>query len=104
MEIPREPNLLMKPGTSSRFCTAHPLIRNSFPSITYVLPGTTPGAGQTALPSDIENAVVEQGSYWFTNRDKLGLTRNRPNAGTYEQFPQFDLIPSAAQVIRKYQR
>src|SRR5438270_768268 len=70
----------------------------------YVLPGTTPGAGQTALPSDIENAVVEQVSYWFTNRDKLGLIGNRPNAGTYEQFAQFDLLPSVAQVIKKYQR
>src|SRR5438874_7764701 len=34
----------------------------------YVLPGTTPGVGQTALPDDLEQAAVEQVSYWFRNR------------------------------------
>src|SRR5437879_4691307 len=39
----------------------------------YVLPGTAPAAGQTALPDDIEQAAVEQVAYWFRNRDKAGL-------------------------------
>src|SRR6266702_5430237 len=42
----------------------------------YVLPGTTPGAGQTALPSDLEQAAVEQVAAWFRNRDKTGLIRS----------------------------
>src|SRR5262245_1055259 len=42
----------------------------------YVLPGTTPGAGQTALPDDLESAAVEQVAAWFQQRDKLGLIRN----------------------------
>jgi hypothetical protein len=45
----------------------------------YVLPGTTPSAGQTALPEDIEQACIEQAASWFQNRDKLGLTRNWPH-------------------------
>jgi hypothetical protein len=31
----------------------------------YVLPGTTVGAGQTALPDDVEQAMVEQVAWWF---------------------------------------
>src|SRR6266850_3255402 len=31
----------------------------------YVLPGTTVGAGQTALPDDVEQAAVEQMAAWF---------------------------------------
>src|SRR5215471_7630746 len=54
----------------------------------YVLPGATPGAGQTALPDDLEQAVVEQVSSWFLNRDKLGLIRRWPKGGIYEQFIQ----------------
>src|SRR6266550_3145804 len=33
----------------------------------YVLPGTSPGAGQTALPDDLEQAAVEQVAYWLQN-------------------------------------
>jgi hypothetical protein len=33
----------------------------------YVLPGTTPGSGQTPLPDDIEQATVEQLAFWFQN-------------------------------------
>src|SRR5439155_14312403 len=33
----------------------------------YVLPGTTPGAGQTPLPDDLEQAAVEQVAYWLQN-------------------------------------
>jgi len=41
----------------------------------YVLPGTTVGAGQTALPDDLEQATVEQVAWWFMDRDKLRLVR-----------------------------
>src|SRR6266480_1934045 len=55
----------------------------------YVLPGTTPGAGQTALPDDLEQAAVEQVAYWFMNRNILGLDTIWPHGGTYEKFLQF---------------
>ena len=48
----------------------------------FVLPGTTPGAGQTALPADLEQAAVEQVAAWFQSRDKLGLDTVWPHAGT----------------------
>src|SRR6266550_7340701 len=37
----------------------------------YVLPGTTVGAGQTALPSDLEQAALEPVAAWYQSRDKL---------------------------------
>ena len=70
----------------------------------YVLPGTTPDPGQTALPSDIEQAAIEQAAAWFQNRDKLGLIRNWPSGGTYQVFSQLDLLPNVAAVLRRYAR
>jgi len=68
------------------------------------LPGTTPGAGQTALPDDLEQAAVEQVAYWFRNRDKTGLIRSWPHQGTYESFLQSDLLLEVRAVLKKYQR
>ena len=31
-------------------------------------------------------------SFWFRNRDKAGLVRSWPHGGTYEVFPQSDLL------------
>jgi len=70
----------------------------------YVMPGTSPGAGQTALPSDLEQAAVEQVAYWFQNRDKLGLLRHWPHQGTYLQFDKIDLLPSVTAVLKQHQR
>ena len=70
----------------------------------YVLPGTTPEPGQTPLPADLENAVIEQAAFWFQNRDKLGLIRNWPSGGTYQVFSQLDLLPNVAAVLRRYAR
>ena len=70
----------------------------------YVLPGTTPGAGQTALPDDLEQAAVEQVASWFLNRDKLGLIRSWPKGGIYEQFVQSELLPPVTEVLKGYVR
>jgi hypothetical protein len=70
----------------------------------YVLPGTTPGAGQTALPADLESAAVEQVTVWFQQRDKLGLIRSWPKDGTYLAFIQLPLLPQVSAVLRPHQR
>jgi hypothetical protein len=70
----------------------------------YVMPGTTPGAGQAALPDDLEQAAVEQAAYWFQDRDKLGLIRNRPDKGTYQQFAQLDLLLNVKAVLQRHER
>ena len=70
----------------------------------YVLPGDTPGPGQTPLPSDLEQAAVEQVAYWFQTQDKLGLLRHWPHEGTYLQLSGADLLPAVAAVLQKYKR
>src|SRR6266446_5941956 len=70
----------------------------------YVLPGTTPAAGQTALPDDVEQAAVEQVAYWFRNRDSTGLIRSWPHDGTYQAFLQSDLLLDVRSVLKKYER
>ena len=37
----------------------------------YVLPGNTPGVGQTALPGDLENSIIEQAAAWYVQRNSL---------------------------------
>ena len=70
----------------------------------YVLPSTAPGAGQTALPDDLEQAAVEQVAYWFRNREKSGLLRSWSHDGTYEVFPQSDLLLEVRAILKKYER
>lgn len=70
----------------------------------YVLPGAEPGPGQAALPDDLEQAAVEQVAFWFQNRDKLGVIRQWPRGGTYEQFGELDLLPNVRAVLQRYER
>ena len=70
----------------------------------YVLPGTGAEPGQTALPGDLEQAVLEHTACWFTNRDKLGLHRNWPTNGTFQVFSQLPLLPWVREVLRGYAR
>jgi hypothetical protein len=70
----------------------------------YVLPGATPGAGQTALPNDLEQAAVEQVAYWYRNKDTLGLIRNWPSGGTYQVFARAELLPSVEASLKPYER
>ena len=70
----------------------------------YVLPGATPDPGQTPLPSDLEQAAVEQVACWFMNRDQLGLLRDWPHLGTYKQFSNLELLPSVQAALKSYKR
>ncbi len=70
----------------------------------YVMPGTSPGAGQTALPAELEWAAVEQVAVWFQQRDKLGLLKHWPSGGTFLAFAQEPLLPQVQAVIRRYRR
>jgi hypothetical protein len=70
----------------------------------YVLPGTTPGAGQTALPADIEQACVEQAAFWYQRRHQLGLITVPSDGRTFYQLGQIDLLPNVLPVLKKYER
>lgn len=70
----------------------------------YVLPGATPGPGQTPLPPDLEHAAIEQVASWFLHRDKVGLVRNWPSGGTFQVFVELPLLPSVTAVLERYRR
>src|SRR5258708_21085014 len=76
---------LTQPFYASRSTLHAPQYRVTY-TVAYVLPGTTPSAGQTPLPDDLEQAAIEQVSPWFLTRNMLGLVRNRPWQGNDQVF------------------
>src|SRR3954447_22393272 len=70
----------------------------------YILPGSSPGPGQTPLPDELEQAAVEQVAAWFPNRDKGGLEINWPHGGIYQRFSQLPLLPAVQVAIARYKR
>ncbi len=70
----------------------------------YVLPGTTPSPGQTPLPSDLEQACIEQAAAWFLRRDMVGLDTSWPKGGILQRFSKLDLLLPVQQVLNRYRR
>jgi hypothetical protein len=70
----------------------------------YVMPGTTPSAGQTALPEEIEQACVEQCAFYFRNKETLGLSGVNSSGGSISKLATADLLPDVQAVLRKYER
>lgn len=70
----------------------------------YVLPGTEPGPGQSALPADLEQAAVEQAAFWFQNRERLGLSRHWEYQGVYRDFIDRPLLDSVRAVLERHRR
>jgi hypothetical protein len=48
--------------------------------------------------------TVEQGAYWFRNRDTTGLIRHWPNNASYQVFAQLDLLREVRAVLKKYEK
>ena len=70
----------------------------------YVMPGAEVPAGAQHLPDDLLNAATEQVAYLFMNRNRLGVLRQWPRDGSYEQFSQVDLLPGVSAVLEKHRR
>jgi hypothetical protein len=70
----------------------------------YVLPGATPGTGQTALPDDLEQACIEQTIYIWQNRNRLGLVSMSGEGGSIAQFAKLDLLPLVASTLAQHVR
>lgn len=70
----------------------------------YVLPGSTPGTGQSALPDEIKHACVEQVAYWYQNRTRLGLTSVSGEGGSVSQFSSLDLLPTVEEILKPHRR
>ena len=70
----------------------------------YVLPGTTPSAGQTALPDEVEQACIEQVALWYQRRHHLGLASVPTADRTFYKLAEVDLLPQVEAILRKYAR
>jgi len=70
----------------------------------YVLPGTAPVGSEVALPSEIEQGCVEQVSYWYQNRNRLGLVTVSGEGGNVQQFAQLDLLQHVKAVLMQHER
>jgi hypothetical protein len=70
----------------------------------YVLPGNTVGAGQVALPDDLQQSCVEQCAWLFQNKDRLGMVVIAQEGGRIQQFGELDLLPSVKAALGRYER
>ena len=70
----------------------------------YLLPGSPPVPSAASLPAELEQAALEQTAFWFQTRDKVGVIRQWPAGGNYEQFADPDLLPSVRAVLAGYTR
>ena len=84
-------------------CSPRSLARVTY-TAGYVLPGEPDVSGSTRLPAELEQAAVEQVAFWFQTRDHVGVNRQWPKGGTYETFPDLDLLPSVRAVLGKFRR
>ncbi len=70
----------------------------------YVLPGDTPGPGQTPLPDELEQACVEQVAYWFQSKDRLGIITSMESGVAFYQFSQLDLLEQVKALLKSFTR
>ncbi len=70
------------------------------------VPGDGTGYWQALpwLPNDLEGAAVEQITYWFQNRDRLGLVSVSGEGGSLSQFAKLDLLPSVQATLKNQTR
>ncbi len=70
----------------------------------YVLPGTSPGAGQNALPADIESACVEQVCAWYRARNRGGISSASGAGSSIAQDGGLNLLDIVTATLTPYRR
>jgi hypothetical protein len=72
----------------------------------YILPGDGSQLSTLnfQLPSDLEQAAVEQIAYWFQNREHLGLKTYWPSGAAYQQFAALDLLAPVQATLAHHRR
>ena len=70
----------------------------------YLLPGSADVPSATRLPSDLEQAAIEQAAAWFLRKDQVGLEIRWDKGGAYLRLSQLDLLPQVRAVLRRYER
>ena len=88
----------------SPLVTRHPSLARVTYTGGYVIPPDTAAPGQTALPSDLEQACIEQAAAWFLRRDMVGLDTSWPKGGILQRFSKLDLLLPVQQVLKTHTR
>lgn len=70
----------------------------------YAAAGVTPGTGETALPADLQEAAIQQASYWWQQRDKVGLASVGYQGGSVSTYAQAELLRDVRAVLERYRR
>lgn len=70
----------------------------------YTAAGDSPGDGETALPSDIVEAAIEQACHIFQRRNDIGLAAVSFDGGSISKYEQVKLLPGVKQILEKYRR
>ncbi len=70
----------------------------------FVLPDAEPGPEQIPLPADLEQGCIEQCTYWFQNRNRLGMTAVSGEGGSIQNFSTLDLLPNVKATLKKHER
>ena len=68
------------------------------------MPGAVPGEGQTALPTILESAAVEQAAMWYQLQGSIGVYRVEIAGGTYLELADRYWVPWVRTVLRRYRR
>jgi hypothetical protein len=70
----------------------------------YCAAGQTPGTGEHAMPDDLREAAIEQGSFIFKRRDDIGLSGTGFEGGSINKFSAIKLLPMVEAVLKTYRR
>lgn len=70
----------------------------------YVLPGTTPGTGQTALPYDVQAAALDQASLWYEQRHSLRTLQLGAKGAADPATSALVLAPHVTEILDPYRR
>lgn len=71
----------------------------------YLLPDADPGQypSAPALPADLVGAATEQVVFFYQNKDRLGITTQSGQGGSFH-LQSADLLPTVAAVLKRYER
>jgi hypothetical protein len=68
----------------------------------YCSADVVPGEGETALPSDLREAAIEQAIFIWKRKDDLGLSSVSAEGGSINKFSDMDLLPMVKRILDRY--
>lgn len=70
----------------------------------YTAAGGTPGTGEIALPADLREAAILQGTFTFKRRMDIGLSGQSFDGGSINKFSEMNLLPQVREILDLYKR